>query len=104
MEFLEKLWALDESTKTKILVGATAIVMVIVVSLWYLYFNSIVIGASGQAAGAPPPSVVSAPTGPQLSVGQVIWRDISSIFSGMANSLSNFVRTPGQYTIKPNHG
>ena len=112
MAFFEKIWALDESAKTKILVGTAAVAMIIVISLWYVYFNSVVIGASGQAAAAQPtvtaqPSVPPAqqttPTATQSPAGPGLWQDVTGFFAGIAGSVKNMIQTPGQYNIQPQH-
>ncbi len=41
--FLEELQALDEGKKRKVLIAAVAIMMVLVVFVWMLYFNGIVV-------------------------------------------------------------
>ena len=104
MDFFEKLWALDEPTKTKILIGATAIAMVIVVGLWYAYFNSIVIGASGQTAATNQQAgTAPAPAAAKSSAGPGIWQTIGGIFTGIANGLRNVIQSPRQYNIQPQH-
>ena len=46
MTFLEELQALEEPTKTKVLVVSTAILMIIVIYFWIAYFNGIVSGGA----------------------------------------------------------
>jgi hypothetical protein len=46
--FLHRLQGLDDGTKQKIIMVATIIIMVIVISLWMAYFNSITVGGGGK--------------------------------------------------------
>jgi hypothetical protein len=47
-DFLHRLQGLDETKKQKIMVVATVIIMIVVIWLWAVYFNSIVVGGAGR--------------------------------------------------------
>jgi len=111
MDFLEKLWALDDAAKTRILVGATLVAMVIVMFAWYLYFNSIIVGASGggaavidQSAGAGATAASGAEPAGNIAVQPAapdVLQNIAGFFAGMARGLGNIFRAPRQYDIQP---
>jgi hypothetical protein len=100
---LEELQSLSDVNKKRILIIATIIIMVIVVSIWISYLNSIVAGPAQQAAQATS-TVASAfatdtlPTvTPAQTSGPSIWQNIENWFGSL---LSNFGK-PSQYTIQP---
>ena len=48
--FLEELQSLEESTKTKVLIVSTIVLMLLVFYFWLAYFNGIV-SSAGETAG-----------------------------------------------------
>lgn len=95
MGLFEKLQLLDESAKTKVLVVATAVAMIIVVALWYLYFNTIIIGSANQT------TVATDQPAAQPSAGPGIWQDLAGLFMGIVHGLGNMIKAPRQYNIQP---
>lgn len=87
--FLERVRSLDESGKRMVLVGATAIVVAIVIYVWVGYFSGLV-SVSQPAVAENQPA--------QTSSGPGFWQNLRN---GMA-SIAETLRGPGQYTIKPN--
>ena len=120
--FLERLQSLDESTKHKILIGATAVIMIVVVYFWLAYFNSIVVNlsaqpvaASGGAAqtgstaqnapaattAAPAESATQSPTPAASGGGTSIWHNIGAGFMSLVHGFGNIFQSQGQYTVQP---
>jgi hypothetical protein len=107
---LEELQSLSEINKKRVLVISTIIIMIIIIGIWFSYFNSIMGGAAQQVAiqqtasqatsSAPtsPAPVVAAPVAvPAQTNGPSLWQDIKNGFS----SFANIFRKPSQYDIKP---
>ena len=63
--FIEELQALEEPTKTKVLVVSTTVLMIIVLYFWWAYFNGIVSGSDNGTTisdqGQPVPVVETSP-------------------------------------------
>jgi hypothetical protein len=106
---LEELQSLSDASKKRVLIIATIIIMVIIIGVWVVYFNSIIAGPSQQAtvqatssvAVATPiavpatlPTVTSAPA--QAS-GPSLWQNIKN---GIG-SVANIFKKPSQYNIQP---
>ena len=101
--FLEELQSLSDVHKKRVLVIATVIIMVIVIGVWFSYFNGIIASASqptvagsgdGTAqATSTAPTTGTAPTANGASMWQNIKNDMASIGS-IFNSSS-------QYTVQP---
>jgi hypothetical protein len=81
--FLEELQALDESTKRKVVVVATIVIMIGVVYLWSGYFNGLV-AANGAPANEPAATSAGA-----------------NWLSGAMQGIGQWFKNPGQYTIHP---
>jgi hypothetical protein len=97
---LEELRSLSPENKKRVLIVSTIIIMIIVVGLWMLYFNSIVIGSEQQTVAQPVAASVPAPTpvaAPQAS-GPGLWQNMKNWFGGLADILEK----PSQYKIQPN--
>lgn len=96
-ELLNRLQSLDEPTKRKVLVGATAVIMIVVVFVWIAYFNTIVIPSATQAGQASSTtstaSAASAPAGPGF------WKGLVAGFEGIGTMLFH----GGHETIQPSH-
>lgn len=105
---LEELQSLSEKNKHRILIIATIIIMVIVVSIWLLYVGSIIAGSSQQSASqaastnavAPAAVPVVAPTAMQAS-GPSMWQNVGNWFGFVFSSIANIFRKPSQYNIQP---
>jgi hypothetical protein len=82
--FFEELQSLSESTKQRILVVSTIVIMIVVVYVWLGYFNGIVAQAQSQQ---------TQPT----SSGNNFWQTVKD---DMGNMVNNF-KQPGQYTVQP---
>ena len=93
--FLEEIQSLDQATKQKVLIIASASIMAIIVFLWMAYFNTLIGGAPGIAVVSQmaAPATVSAPS----ASGPSVWQDIAHEF----NAIVNFFKSPRQYEIKP---
>ena len=110
--FWERLQALDEPTKNKVLIVATAIIMVIVVYFWVAYFNNIIAGISGPAiAQNEPAQADTTQTAQQDGTPQSdsnIWQNmqngmatIYTQFMNGARGLGNILQAPRQYIVSP---
>lgn len=118
-DFFVKLQALEEPAKTRVLIVATAIVMVIVIYFWLAYFNSLVAGGippatvaenptAGSAAAMPTQAQAPSPASEGENGGGSIWDNfkneaafISGGFMNMAHGLSDILQAPRQYIVKP---
>ncbi len=113
---LQKLQSLDEPTKRKVVVGASAVAMVIVVYFWVAYFNGLVAGftqspvvAETAPADATAPVDVTAQTTPTMQPTAqpsdvqgptgVAW--IFGQFMNMLHGLGNILQAPRQYIVRP---
>lgn len=124
MNFWEELRSLDEPTKTKILVVATVLIMVVVVYFWLAYFNGLIAGsqAGGNAVGAATaePAQPSVPTTPTTSAPPAtaaeqptsnvpgFWQNAANgtaflyaQFMNVMRGLGSILAGPRQYLIKP---
>jgi hypothetical protein len=127
MKYLDQLQSLDETTKKKVLVVATAILMVAIVYFWLAYFNGIIVGLAGggqavaqaspsntNAAASVPaltvngtansatPAAPAAPAGPSMFAR--MGGGLAAIYASFGNILSDLgsmLRAPRQYIVKP---
>ncbi len=106
--FLEELQSLDEATKTKILVAATAVAMIIVIYVWLAYFNNLIAGVAqeGAASSAIPSSAASSsvPSSGGTSIWQNVEGGIGTLYGksvGFLHYLGNILQAPRQYIVKP---
>jgi cytoskeletal protein RodZ len=122
--FLEEIQSLSDVAKKRVLIISTIIIMVIVVGVWFSYFNNILAqanhGASEQTASAaatvapsdePSPFPATATTttdvAPTASAnaaapaatpsGPTLWQHIENGF----NWIGNIFKGPSNYTIQP---
>lgn len=96
--FFEGLQALDDAAKTKILVVATVIIMLIVGYLWLGYFNNFVINSAEQPAV---PNVVATDTA-AVSGGASFWQQTRDGFGGIVHGIQDLWGAPRQYIVQPN--
>jgi hypothetical protein len=105
-DFLEKVRSLDGSLKKKIMIISTVIAVILVVSLWMIYFGTIVV------PGPAPAPLVQATTTPEISSsGQdgtdmsgmlsVAWGSFWGSTSGFWRSLNGMLENGKQYNITP---
>ena len=92
--FIEELQALDHDAKKKVLVISTIVVMVVVMSVWSLYFNNIVNSAS-QSVVLNVSSTAS--NGGVPANGPSIWQNIETGVS----SIGNIFNGHSDYKIQP---
>jgi hypothetical protein len=91
---LEELQSLDESTKKKIMIVASAMVMIVVVYFWLAYFNTIVANVA-----QPQPAVADSAVheGGQTNL-------LATMYEGAMNilhKLGNIFEAPRQYIVHP---
>ena len=95
----QELQSLSEARKKQVIIISTIVIMAIVIGIWVTYFNSIIVGSSGQAEQQASSSIAIAPAAaPAQARGPGLWQDIKNIFG----SIANIFRSPSQYNIKPN--
>jgi len=103
--FIEEIRSLNEPTKRKIMLGATVIIMVLVIYLWLAYFNTIVPNAvPAVAPQSPSPSIASSSDegGPGI-MGMFVdgassfWQSVV----GGARDMAGVIRNSKQYDINP---
>lgn len=91
--FLERVRALDEPVKRKVLVFSSIIAMVLVVAVWLMYFNDIVMApiqnadqtmASSTAAASLSASGTVPSSDSSSSSGQGFWHSVESSISGFS--------------------
>jgi hypothetical protein len=101
--FIEELQSLDESTKQKVLVIATAVIMVVVLYFWFADFNNIVSNASGGASLQNGSSTVENASASE-GFSQMAQDGAGTIFQSFKNgieSIGGFVKSPKQYEVSP---
>lgn len=112
--FIEKLQSLDGPAKNKVLIVATAVVMVIVIYFWLAYFNNLIAGVSQPAPVAEnlaAENAVPMQTQAQTSAGGGsvgTWDSFKSAaafiygeFMNVAHGLSDILQAPRQYIVNP---
>jgi hypothetical protein len=104
---LEELQSLSDGNKKRVLVIATVIIMIIIIGVWVIYFNSVIMGTAQPAAteatttsavAVPISATVTttAPVAAQAS-GPSLWQNIKNGFG----SIANVFKKPSQYTVQP---
>jgi hypothetical protein len=100
--FIEELRTLGEPVKSKILFGTAAVSMIVVISLWLAYFNTIVPSAVPITAQAPAAAVAQDTGGPGIFG---LLADAASSFWGSAlggvQGIVGALKNPKQYDISP---
>ena len=105
--FLHALWALDRDTKTKVLVVASAVTMVIVVYFWIGYINNSIAGIAQQVTVADQPAGQDAATPAAIDdVGPWTHMENSMAFAlgqfgGIFRGIGNLFQAPRQYDVTP---
>lgn len=98
--FLEELQALGEPTKRKILIVATAIIMVIVVYVWFGYFNGLVTNVSQSPVAQSQEAQTSTNSGFFQTIGN------AAMFIGgecvrAIHAVKDLFQKTGQYVVTP---
>jgi hypothetical protein len=91
--FIEELQSLNDVTKKRVLVISTIVVMAVVITVWFSYFNGILAAASQSAVAADSTSTSAT----QAANGPGMWQNI---MNGMA-SIGNVFNSSSQYTVQP---
>jgi len=95
--FIQRLQALDDGPKQKVLIGTSIVVMIVVIYFWLAYFNGIVAGGAGQsqAVAVNDDSAVSAATTAPVASGPSFWDQAKQQLSDIYKTVTN----PGQYQV-----
>jgi len=96
--FLEKLQSSDDRTKTRWVIGASAVATALVVAVWLSYFNSIV-GQNPAAASA-----AAADTGRDFSFSKTARDGAAFLYQsivGKIGAIGNAITKPREYMVKP---
>lgn len=100
--FIEELRSLSGPMKKKVLFCAAALSMIIVISLWLAYFNTIVPDVVPIGGQTVPPVAVQGPGGPGI-VG--LFADAADSFFGVtlnsAQGIISALKNSKQYNISP---
>jgi hypothetical protein len=106
--FLEELQSMDEGAKKRVLIISTIVIMIIVVGIWLVYFNTIVgmnsAGDVSQATTTTPGAIAIAvvPTTTIPAAGGVgLWQNIENGFVSVFRSIANIFSGPSNYKIQP---
>ena len=96
--FIAELQALEEPTKTKVLIVSTIVLMVIVLYFWLAYFNTIVPGSASDATTQTAQgNADSGVLGLFADAASSFWQAMGSSVQGIAREMKN----PRQYNISP---
>jgi hypothetical protein len=106
-DFFTELQSLGEPAKSKILIIATVIIMIVVIYFWLAYFNSIIAGVSAPSVadtgGAAQQGL--APTAQEDAGPWVIMMRAPAFlydqFMNAAQGLANVLQAPRQYVVQP---
>lgn len=98
-DLLKKIQDSDPDTKRKILIASSAVVMILVIYVWLMYFNNIF-----ESANLNESEIVLSPNSPQKSFVDTLKRgtavtygNIAGVFSWVVDSLGS----PQEYIVKP---
>jgi hypothetical protein len=94
--FIEELQSLNDATKKRVLIISTIVIMAVVITVWFSYFNGILASAS-QSALATDTTSTTATVGSEPANGASVWQNI---MNGMA-SIGNVFNSSSQYTVQP---
>jgi len=123
-DFIETLQSLSEPMKRRVLVAASAVMMLVVVYVWVGYFNNIVMGnpaaqlADQNAVAEPAPATAQAPAAPAvaqpvapqspLASAPGFWSELGGglawMYHGAVNDFKgagSALQSPEQYDITP---
>src|SRR5437870_5435072 len=93
--FLERLQLSDEATKRRFVFICTAIAMIVVVYVWFAYFNNMI---ASQNAPQPVAETSGFTFWQTMKGGMAV---IYRAFWAKLNDLSNILQSPREYIIKP---
>ena len=96
--WLQRLQESDQRTKTRWLVGLSAVSMAIVVVVWVHYFNALIAPTDQAAVVAGSGGAAGVSFFDTMQAGSAVILD--HIWSGL-HSLSNILKAPRSYIIKP---
>jgi hypothetical protein len=88
--FIEELQSLSDTHKKRVLVISTIVIMLIVVGVWFSYFNGILAAASQ-------PTVAEATSTTPTASGPSMWQNIKNDMA----SIGNVFNSSSQYTVQP---
>jgi hypothetical protein len=94
-QFIKKLQESDEATKRRWLIASTVIVMVIVIFVWFKYFNAIIQFGGGSASAA---------EAPHASFWETMGRGVANVAGAIMNGirrLGGILAAPRTYIIRP---
>ena len=96
-DFIEQLQNLDESTKTKIMVIATILIMAIIIYFWLGYFGNIVSAVPGQAVA----SNQQPETNSEKASTPGFFERMGNGLATISHAFENFFQAPKKYLINP---
>ena len=108
MNFLTKIQSSDEDTKKRWMVVSTTVIMVVVIYFWLAYFNSLVVGFSGQAMPAQPADTEGSGSTP-LTPSSITFLDtmkngaaiIYDSFLDKIHFFGEILQKPREFIVKP---
>ncbi len=95
MDFIKKLQSADQSVKRRWLIGASALMLVLVIFFWLKYFNTLV---QSPAAVSNNPAEQGFGFWPAIKIGARVFYD------GLTNTLGRWLKllnSPKNYIIQP---
>jgi hypothetical protein len=95
--FIEELQSLNDTTKKRVLIISTIVIMAVVITVWFSYFNGILASASQATIADASSTDIAQSTGTQPANGASVWQNI---MNGMA-SIGNVFNSSSQYTVQP---
>ncbi len=106
--FLEEIQSMSEANKKRVLVVGTIIIMVIVIGVWFSYFNNIIAQGGAQltaadqtASAAATVTPIAVPATTQATApapsGPTVWQNIEGGFAW----IGNIFKRPSNYSIQP---
>lgn len=102
---LEKLRALDNPVKLKVMMIATILVMILVVFLWVAYFNAVIVPSLAPVDITQTSTTVSEVPDSGSGISDLFSSTMSSFWDVMKNagrSFKEIVQNPKQYNVSPN--
>ncbi len=102
--FIEEIRSLSDPVKRKILFGATAIMMVLVVYLWLAYFNTLVPSAVPITIEQAPVATTSTPEASGSGIFGLFADAAGSFWQAIRNGVRGFagaLKNPRQYNVSP---
>ncbi|HUZ92651.1 MAG TPA: hypothetical protein VNG29_01490 [Candidatus Paceibacterota bacterium] len=109
--FIQKLQSLPDAQKHRVMIVATAVVMVAIVYVWLAYFNGLVSGFSNQATDVPAvaaPAAAGSPGAGATAGGFTFLQTMRSgaailwnAFDGKLHALGSVLGAPKEYMVTP---